>query len=148
MFSKAEVSAGNTDCLLDILKRYNLSQGLDDDSNIFDSTKDMFETIDNIPHGDASWHSIFFRYTGPIDANSPAWKTAQYELIARDTRVVVTNMLRNKDFDGKFDYVPFKEYTAPHNVRYQNGMSGQWAYKIAVRISLNYRFCRDNNKFI
>lgn len=135
MYCKAEMSEGNTNSLLDILRRHSTAGG----ATFFESTQDMYQTIDSIQHGDAPWKSFFFKYGGVVDANSPAWKTARYELITRDSRVVVTNMLQNKEFDGKFDYIPYQEYESRESVRYQNGMSGQWAYRIAVSSLSHYR---------
>ena len=93
MFTKAETSKGNLDALLDIWGRRNISQGLDEDATIFSNAKDMFEVIDSIQHGDAPWKSIWLKYNGPVDNNSPTWQRVPYEFILRDTRTVVKNML-------------------------------------------------------
>lgn len=132
MFSKAQVSKGNIDAILDIWGRRNTSQGLNEDSQIFSSAEEMYRIIDSVPHGNAPWKSVFLQYSGPIDADTPNWKRAKYELIVQDTRVVVGNMLSNTDFERHFDYVPYQEFESPHNVRYSNGMSGWWAYRVAV----------------
>lgn len=136
MFSKAEMSKGNIDAVLDIWGRRNVSDGLGEGSPIFSSADEMYGVIDSITYGSAPWRSVSLQYNGPVEANAPNWKRVKYELIVRDTRTVVDNMLANTDFVDHFDYVPYQEYESPDsdNVRYSNGMSGQWAYRVAVRL--------------
>ena len=43
------------------------------------------------------------------------------------------NMLQNPDFANSFDYAPLREYDENGNCRYKNFMSGDWAWKQAVR---------------
>lgn len=47
-------------------------------------------------------------------------------------------MLANPDFVGHFDYVPYEEFESPGNTCYSDGMSGKWAYRVAVSTQLRY----------
>src|SRR5882672_5355941 len=57
----------------------------------------------------------------------------KHEVWFRDPCILVHNLLANADFDHKIDISPFQEYDANDNHRYQNFMSGNWAWKQAVR---------------
>ncbi|KAH9941016.1 hypothetical protein B0H21DRAFT_870312 [Amylocystis lapponica] len=132
-FKRIQLSAGNLDRLLEVWTAHNIINN--GGEPIFTSTEDMLDTIDSIQHGDAPWESFMVRYNGPTTADSPSWKRAEYHVHCRDTKTVANNMLANKDFNGRFDYTPFQEYTAPGTNRYSNIMSGQWAYKQATKIA-------------
>ncbi|KAK7676623.1 hypothetical protein QCA50_020437 [Cerrena zonata] len=95
----------------------------------------MYATIDSIQHGDAPWESFSFHFMGPLARDDPQWKRATYTVYCRNTQTVVHNMLNNKEFDGKFDYIPFQEYTGPQKRRVSNLMSGDWVYQKANEIA-------------
>ena len=46
-------------------------------------------------------------------------------------------MLSNPDFEGKIDYAPVQEYDSKGAHRFQNFMSGNWAWKQAVNAILS-----------
>lgn len=71
LFTKAEMSKGNINSLLDIWGRRNTSQGLGEDSYIFSSADEMYKVIDSVTHGSAPWKSVYLQYSGPIDADMP-----------------------------------------------------------------------------
>ncbi|KAH9943733.1 hypothetical protein B0H21DRAFT_779671 [Amylocystis lapponica] len=133
MFKKVQMSGGNLDSLLQIWTAHNIINNRG--QPIFESTEDMYATIDSIQHGDALWETFTVRYGGPLTPDSPLWKRAEYHVHCRNTRTVTHNMLANKDFHNHFDYVPFQEYTAPDTTQFSNVMSGQWAYTQATRIA-------------
>ncbi|KAH9930567.1 hypothetical protein B0H21DRAFT_781092 [Amylocystis lapponica] len=133
MFKKVQMSGGNFDSLLQIWTAHNIINN--GGQPIFESTEDMYATIDSIQHGDAPWETFTVRYGGPLTPDSPSWKRAEYHVHCRNTRTVAHNMLANKDFHNHFDYVPFQEYTAPDTTQFSNVMSGQWAYTQATRIA-------------
>jgi hypothetical protein len=41
-------------------------------------------------------------------------------------------LLSNPDFDGEFDYVPYKEFEPNGDRRFQNFFSGDWVWSQAV----------------
>ena len=125
-----QCSAGDIDHLLNLWAAHNINNG--DGDPIFKNAETMYDAIDSITHGDAPWDSFSVQYPGPTTADSPSWQLNAFQVHCRNTRDVVRNMLGNKEFDGKFDYVPFQEYTAVRTSQYSNLMSGQWAYAKAV----------------
>jgi hypothetical protein len=104
------------------------------DSPPFADCKDVYNTIDSIPLGDVPWQSFAAGYQGQRpDIGSPPWMDSTYEVLFRDPLAVVHNMLRNPDFNGEFDYVPFWEYKANGERCYQDFFSGDWVWMQAVR---------------
>ena len=106
---------------------------------MYENAKHMRDTIDQIPYGGATWYSVSFQYTGPVDDTSPRWKRDKYIFHYEDALEFAEAMLASPDFDGKFDYIPFEEYvpsrTGQGRVRrFCNQFSGQWAYKKAVSL--------------
>lgn len=59
--------------------------------------------------------------------------TALYEIYYRDPREVIKNMIADKTFKNAFDYVPYQEFDEDGFRRYENLMSGDWAFLQAVR---------------
>ena len=74
------------------------------------------------------------RYTGPTSEDSPSWKRADYVVHCRNAWKVIHNMFGTKEFDGKFDITLYQEYLPNGSVCYSNVMSGEHAYKQAVRL--------------
>ncbi len=90
-------------------------QAESDASAPFANSKEMLEIIDSVSQGDAPWTSFEIRYSGDIPDNPPKWMTDSYEVCVRDVNVVVANLLKNTDFNGDFEYVPYKELTTSIN---------------------------------
>jgi hypothetical protein len=130
-YKKMQASSGDLDKLLELWAAYNVTNN-NDSNPIFENAQELYDTIDEISHGDAPWQSFTLRHPGPVTDNSPSWQQNSYQVHCRDTHDVVRNILKNKAFDKKFDYVPYQEYTGPQRTRYSNLMSGQWAYTKAV----------------
>ncbi len=132
------MSQGNIDHLLELWAASLIPYGA---LPPFASVSHMLETIDSIPFGDAPWTSFKVRYTGDLPSNPPPWMTAEYEVSHRDPLVCVRNMLANPDFADEFDVAPYREYDPLLNRQYTNLMSGNWAWKQAVRFCLNLGRC-------
>ncbi|KAI0065531.1 hypothetical protein BV25DRAFT_1868788 [Artomyces pyxidatus] len=96
-------------------------------------------TIDEIPFGEASWHSFKVRYTGEVTHASPSWKRRTYEVHTRDAMTVLRNMLASPDFNGKWNHTPYEEYVrsddGQRSRRYSNVMSGRWAWRQATKVA-------------
>ena len=60
----------------------------------------------------------------------------EYEAWFRDPQKLIASMLSNPDFKDEFDSAPFHEYNGDGNHRFQNFMSGDWAWKQAVSDTL------------
>jgi hypothetical protein len=96
---------------------------------------DVYETIDAIPIGGAPWQSSTFTYDGPKPtADVPKWMEAEYTIWFRDPHKLLLEMLKNPDFVDSIDYTPYRQYDEKGNRQYENFMSGDWAWKQAVRI--------------
>lgn len=108
------------------------------DSPPFKNAKDMYDTIDSTPLGNIPWQSCTLNYNGSPpehlgpDGESPPWTTADYDIWFRDPRLLVQELIANPEFKGQFDFTPFQEYSADGQHRFENFMSGDWAWKQAV----------------
>lgn len=103
-------------------------------ASIFDSHDHMCGKIDATELGDAPWQKATLQYREELPARDvPEWMTASYDLFYRDPHIVVKNILSNTTFKGGVDYVPYQEFGHKDERRYENLMSGDWAYKNAVR---------------
>ncbi|KIJ58889.1 hypothetical protein HYDPIDRAFT_177978 [Hydnomerulius pinastri MD-312] len=116
-FEKIEASRQEVDSLLKILAVHAVLEGSSAEP-MFRDSRDLEATIDDIPYGKTPWSSF-----------------QTYTVHTRDSHAAVLNMAGSADFDGKFDYVPFEEYTAQDRCQWSNLMSGHWAYKQADTIA-------------
>lgn len=110
------------------------------DASPFANHKDLHDTIDATELGDISWEKFTLSYEGPKPdeaGETPTWMTDVHDIWFRDPRKIINNMLSNPDFQDEFDYSPLQEYDNEGNHRYQNFMSGNWAWKQAVNILLS-----------
>ena len=109
----------------------------DDDSHRvpWKTPKDMYETIDSIPVGGVSWTTHELAYDGPQPTGVvPLWMQESYELNVRDIISVFDEQLDSKEFDGQFEYTPYEEYDQQGSRVYSDLMSGNWAFREAVRV--------------
>jgi hypothetical protein len=116
-----------------------ISSGAVGANQSFESVADMEARIDEIREGAAPWYTYAFRYNGPVDESSKDWKHETYLLHTRDALDVAKNIAGNTDFNGKWDYVPYEEYTSPRNRRFCHPLSGRKAWKDAVRLLFSLR---------
>jgi hypothetical protein len=124
------MSAGDIDFLLGL---WGASLAIHDDEPPFSKAKHLYETIDSTPLGDSGWESFALLYNGhrPV-GNTPPWMEAEYDVWFRDPRDLVHNLLSNSDFKSSFDYSPYQEHTTTGIHRFQDFMSGNWAWNQAV----------------
>ena len=130
LFKRIQMSAGNIDTLLHLWAASLIKHG---DKPPFNSCDDLYDIIDDTPVGDVKWESFSVRYNGQFpEHNIPSWMNVEHEVWFRDPRAVVRSLLANPDFDGEFDYSPLQEYDSEGNHRFQDFMSGDWAWRQAV----------------
>jgi hypothetical protein len=98
----------------------------------FSNYRELCKTIDATPVGGVAWQNIDLSYQGQLPEEAPMWMEDQYTLWYRDPRLVFKNMLENPEFQELFDYAPFRQYDANGDRRYENVMSGDWAWNQAV----------------
>jgi hypothetical protein len=103
------------------------------DTGPFESNEHMHAVIDGIKHGDAPWRRFVTSYNGEKGPGCSSWKRAEYEVVYRDPDVVIRNLLANPDFDGHFDYAPYVQLDSNGNRKWDNYMSGNFAWRHAVR---------------
>jgi Plavaka transposase len=100
----------------------------------FDNDKELKQRIDEINLEKMPWSSYNVRYTGEVPLLRPsAWMKKTYEVWYRDPRQVVHNILANEDFNGEFDYTPFREMRDGKR-EWSDFMSGNWAWNQAVKL--------------
>ena len=121
-----------------IMGLWAASLGPHNDSPPFENAKDMHNTIDSMPLGNIPWQSFTLNYNGPPpenlgpDGKAPPWMTADYNIWFWDPSLLVQELITNPEFKGQFDFVPYQEYSADDQHRFENFMSGDWAWKQAV----------------
>lgn len=126
------MSAGDINHLLSL---WAASLAIHDDEPPFSKVLDLYNTIDSTPLGDVAWESFSLQYNGPRPAEAvPSWMQAEYDVWFRDPRALVHNILSNPDFKSGFDYAPYQERTTDGVHRFQDFMSGNWAWKQAVSL--------------
>lgn len=100
----------------------------------FSSRKDLYDTIDATELGDVKWESFQMSFDGKIpEDNPPEWMSSTFDVWYRDPRAIFWNMLDNPDFKSEFDCAPFVELDGNGKRRWQDFMSGEWAWKQAAR---------------
>ena len=131
LYRRNQMSGSNINHLFDL---WAASLASHDDTPPFNRHTQMYETIDATPLGDVAWESFGLKYNREFPGDEvPAWMTDEHEIWFRDPRELVQNLLSNPDFDGEFDYSPLQEYDAAGNHRFQDFMSGDWAWEQAVK---------------
>ncbi len=129
---KTRMSHKNINGLLDIWYSSFLDADLDQHAP-FANHNDLLSAIDGIEVGDAPWHAFAVRYDGEIpERNAPKWMFAEYLVCHRDPELVVDIFCDNTDFNGQFDYIPYKEYNADGSRVLSDFFSGNFAFEQAV----------------
>ena len=99
----------------------------------FRNTQDILKTIDAINLGHVPWETFTLEYPDDLpNYNPPSWMTKEYRVWFRDPRQIIHAILANKDFDGEIDYSPHQIFVDGKR-KYSNLMSGDWAWRQAVR---------------
>lgn len=130
LYRRNQMSGGDIDHLFNLWGAAAAARG---DAPPFKNHTDMYETIDSTPLGDVEWESFTLNYDGPKPGGQvPSWMEADYDVWFRDPRKLIHNMISNPDFNGEFDYAPFQEHDNDGSRRYQDFMSGNWAWRQAV----------------
>lgn len=135
LYRKNQMSQGDIDTLL---KLWLASLAPHGEQAPFLGHQDLLDVIDATETAEIPWQSFSVEYTGPEpEGPTPAWMEAEYEVWYRDAQDLVKEMIANPDFAEEFEYAPYHEYKDGIH-RYQNFMSGDWAWKQAVRTSFSW----------
>ncbi|KAF8073482.1 hypothetical protein FPV67DRAFT_1559904 [Lyophyllum atratum] len=123
---------------LDLWLATTLKAG-DDTPLPWSSAEEMYRTIDAIQEGDAPFETIYFKYSGPIRPNPPAWMTQTYELYTRNSRTLLHHQLATTDFASMFNPKPYRQFDHRGDRVWSNLMSGDWAWNESDKIAEDKR---------
>ena len=132
LYRHNQMSGSDTNLLFSL---WAASLACHSDTPPFTKHAEMLETIDSTSLGDVAWESFSLKYNGDLPTGAgeaPSWMTAEHEVWFRDPQELVQNLLSNPDFASEFDYSPLQEYDKAENHRFQDFMSGNWAWEQAV----------------
>lgn len=131
LFKRNQMSAGDIDFLFNLWGATLAPHG---DDPPFANHIDLYATIDATTIGDVAWDTFSLKYNGVRpEGEIPPWMLSEYDVWFRDPRSLVHNLISNPDFNNEFDYSPLREFDANNNRCFQDLMSGNWAWKQAVR---------------
>ncbi|KAF8240452.1 hypothetical protein L208DRAFT_1233105 [Tricholoma matsutake] len=128
LFHQNQMSTGNIDLLLSL---WAASLAIHGNEPPFSKATELYNTIDSTPLGDVTWESFTLQYNGPqLVKNTPPapWMQAEYNVWFRNPHTLVHNLLSNPDFKSGFDYMPYQEHMTTGIHRFQDFMSGNWAW--------------------
>ncbi|KAI5992692.1 hypothetical protein EDD15DRAFT_2167831 [Pisolithus albus] len=130
LFTRSQMPQAQVDMLMRLWVASMLHHN---DQAPFADHTDLHRVIDAIPLGDVPWKSIQAQYSGNIpDEGAASWMRKSYEVWFRDPNPIVENLLGNPDFNNHFDYMPYREFKPSGQRRWENMMSGNWAWNYAV----------------
>ncbi|KAN0124602.1 hypothetical protein V8E53_015770 [Lactarius tabidus] len=132
LYSKAEMSAGKIDKLLEILAALYPERT----PSIADH-KDLYQRIDSIQQGDIAWDSFSVKYNCNLltpGAPKLLWMEQTFEVWFCDPLRVLKNQIGNPNFEDEIDYAPKQIYYKGKH-RYENLMSRNWAWEQADKIA-------------
>lgn len=130
LYCQNEMSAGDINTLLNLWEASLTERG---GHAPFPNHRVLYNHIDAIPYGDIAWESFTVDHPLDIDDDElpPAWTETPQVVWYWNPLLVVERILANPDFKNELDYVPYHEYVGGVH-RFQNFMSGNWAWKQAV----------------
>lgn len=133
LYMRNQTPAVQIDVLMDIW-----ATKLVDQAPPFIDHKDLYKTIDSIKHGDMPWKAFSISYSGAIpEGDDIPWMKSEYEVWYRDPLAVLESQLANPDFDRKFHTAPYREYNENGERVWSDVLSGNWAWKQAVRYTID-----------
>ena len=107
----------------------------------FSNYQELIDKIDSTKVGDVPWQQFEIQHPqNDLTEDSPTWMRATYDVYYRDPLEVLKNLLKNHEFHGKFDYIPHIDFDASGSRSWKDFMTGNWAWKQAVRSHDLYNF--------
>ncbi|TFK23906.1 hypothetical protein FA15DRAFT_656387 [Coprinopsis marcescibilis] len=99
------------------------------------TANNLYASINEVQAGSAPFHTVYLQYDGPIpEHDPPKWMTEPIPLCTQNAQEVVLQQLRNREFEDKFNTVPYQEFDATGDRVYSNLLSGDWAWEEATVI--------------
>jgi hypothetical protein len=130
LYSEVGMSAGKVDNLLEILAALYPER-----APSFADHRELYKKINGIKQGDIAWDGFSVQYNSALlqsDAQRFPWMDQAFEVWFRNPLLILENQICNPDFKDEMDYAPQQIYYKGKR-RYQNLMSGNWAWEQAVR---------------
>ncbi|KAJ4497758.1 hypothetical protein C8R41DRAFT_894448 [Lentinula lateritia] len=125
LFKNVEMSQGNINELLDI---WTLTGAP------FDTHDDMYNIIDSIVDGGASWRCFQTVVDDQLRPDAPEWQKTSYQVWYRDPETVIANILGNPEFSQDFNPAPYVHLGSNGTRRWADFMSGNFAWRHATQI--------------
>ncbi|TCD60181.1 hypothetical protein EIP91_010605 [Steccherinum ochraceum] len=120
------MSSSNIDEICDLWKASLLQYG---GRSPRQDHKDLYNAIDRIASGGVGWDSFTLNYDEDRpECDAPSWMDDEHEIWFRDPKEIVEEMLANPDYSEEIDFAPLRDYDGEGQRRYQNLLSGQWAW--------------------
>lgn len=136
LYRRDQMSANNIN---DLLELWTATLPCDQDPP-FANKQGLYDTIDNIGLGDAPWKSFSVSFNGELhEADTTSWKHAKYDVWYRDPCTVLHNQLENRNFASEMDFAPKEVRDEDGKRRYSDFMSGDWAWRQAVRFNSPFK---------
>ncbi|KAJ3497906.1 hypothetical protein NMY22_g19653 [Coprinellus aureogranulatus] len=138
LYSKVQMSAGDINHLMqlwDTIQRRDMAERLGPEADLedfdppFAHSRDLYSTIDSIPHGDVPWQGFKVNYSGEVNADSPSWKKADYEVWYRNPLDVLEGQISNPEFAEHMDWAAKVVKGQDGKRQYVDLMSGDWAWE-------------------
>ncbi|KAF8130555.1 hypothetical protein EV363DRAFT_1399062 [Boletus edulis] len=115
--------------LLDIFTAY---MHLNGGQPPFSNCSDLYDLIDRTRVGDIAWENFRVKYSGERPDHPLPWMDDVYDVWMRDPESVIGQIIDNPGFTRLMDLTPFREFeTASNDRRWQDFMSGDWAWEEA-----------------
>ena len=152
LYADEQMSAGNINALLEI---WAASVSKHNDTPPFSNAAELYSTIDRTTlgqllfeicmhirltscvayPGDVAWKHFKMSYSGDTNElpDIPPWMLDEFSVYYRDPREVAVNMISNPDFKSEIDFGPYRTLDATRTRHLRDFMSGEWAWRQAVR---------------
>ena len=126
------MSGSNVNKLLDIFTAYIHKHG---GQPPFSSCAELYNLIDSVRVGDIRWESSGVTYSGDQPDSSIPWMDDVYNVWMRDPDSTISQIIGSTDYINLMDFVPYRKFDTETNMhRWQDFMSGDWAWEEAVRL--------------
>ncbi|ESK82484.1 hypothetical protein Moror_8528 [Moniliophthora roreri MCA 2997] len=127
LFREAQMSGAKIAKLMQLWAVHAATSG---GASPFRNQAQLYEMIDTIKHGSAPWKCFAVHYQRPKpDSEVPSWMEKECEVWYCDPQVVFENQLKNMDFNGEYDYVPYVETDGKDERVWRNLMLADWAWR-------------------
>ena len=130
LYSQIQMAGTHINKLMDIFSAFLKKH---DDRLPFTSAAKMYAIIDSIRVGEVKWDCFGIQYTGEKPKVPAPWMDEVYDVWMQDPESCIGQIIGNPDFASLMDYKPYREYVTETNTcRWQDFMSGNWAWQEAV----------------